>query len=614
MSTQMPEGISHLGAAVIKSSIDTAIRQNTPIELSKNATDRVKIARDQIASKLPPIEGGQFLENLMKMDDCKNKYDQSKKASDQAINIIAPLLPDGVDHPGIQVLRNEAEKQYEAFISLFDISVHTDFLYAISQKAGIDSHTGLFIRSTLMDEIKRTAYDEWMKNPEGVKLGNFEILALDMENFKIGNELLGHEGFDGLIKEMADRFISMSQYLSVESPGTQPYRSLGPDKKQSKDTISKNFPPQSPERALLDDAKERGILVEFYRDRAGGDEALVYVKYTQEKNDENQKIAKQLINVVFGKTELPKHTNDKDLRDLNEIAMNTIPNKLQLYGSYHNEAINLIRTMGGLSIEEYPPEKIHHFIGYLNSIAGYVRSLIPPNPISHSTPALRMGATFAVGNLDQAMSKFLFGINADGTMEPGAGLLTLRGDLNTPNKDKYIAEIGSNTQLITEAIGFADSQLIDNIIQSEATLPISKGFISDLFRQVEENKKHTKNQAMIDALKGDSDKLYQVSASEKAGRSIGDKQEREGDISHLDLKDRLAILMMLEKHYRGVYEEYKNDILDQSDPLYNVIHDWKLHFTKNPSNNGNNVENQEIYDQISHESGDMYMQMTKGYE
>lgn len=615
MSTQMPEGISHLGVAVIKSSIDTAIKQHAPEELGKNPTERIEMARMQIASRLPVNEGTQFLHNLQKMDQCKSDFDQSRDISDKAIALLIPQVQDGEENPAIQVLRNESKKQHDAFIDLFDASVHTDFLYAISQKAKIDQHTGLFIRSTLMDELKRTAYDEWLKNPENVTLGNFEILALDMENFKIGNELLGHNGFDGLIKEMADRFISMSQYLSAESPGIQPYRSLGDDKKQSKDTISENFPPNSPERELLDKAKQRGVLIEFYRDRAGGDEALIYVKYTGEKNEENQSIAKLLISTIFEKTKLPKHTSDADLRDLNTIALDVIPNKLQLFSARSEEAKKLMRVLGNLSEENYSDMELSNVISYFNSIAGYVRNLIGSRPISEDTQALQMGATFAVGNLDQAMSKFLFGINVDGTLESGAGLLTLNGELNAPNKDKYIKAIGSNTRLITEAIGFADSQLVENIVQSEATLPISTGFISDLFRQVEENKKHTKNQAMIDALKGDKQKLYQAAASERAGRSVGDKQERgEGETSNLDVKDRLAVLMILEKHFRTIYEKNIDVSLPESHPNYKAVQDWKLHFVKNVQNNGNNVENQAIYDRMCDEPSDIYLQLTKGYE
>jgi hypothetical protein len=501
---------------------------------------------------------------------------------------------------------------------LFDTSVRTDFLFAISQKAKIDPYTGLFIRSTLMDEIRRTAFDEWLKNPESVRLGNFEILALDMENFKIGNELLGHDGFDELIEQMAHGFISMSQYLSANERSSQPYPA-DDGGKQYAGAMEHYFPPRSEERHLLNMAKKRGILIEFYRDRSGADEALIYVKYTKEKSEANQRIAQELVDSIFYKTELPRHDR-KAQRELDEIARNTIPNKLQINSKERDAMMRIIRDEGNISTEEFTDEELYGYVQYLNSIAGYVRGLVNVTSISsHPELHLHMGATFAAGNMDEAMSNFLFGMNPDGTITEGEGLLTLTGQLNMKAYQQYLDGISSNTQLIADAVGFADLPLIEDVTRSEAMAPISGRLISTLFHRVEERKKHTKNQSLIDALKGDNTKLYQIAASEKAGRMVGDKtlgdeEEIGGDI---DVRDHLAILLVLERHYRSIYELRQLGLGPETDTqgknLYSEeANSWEARFGKRSG--GMDRTNQMIFEEITKAKGqEIYDRIAKGY-
>lgn len=549
----MNESAYQQGAQAIKSAINQAA--TTSPEFQDDDRSRIEAtaqAQKEIARNLPPIQRQQFLENLQRIQKAASLFQEQKT---NILWIIENLRKNQI--PEQDLVINSLEKELEAltqnFSELFTTAISSDFLFAVSQKSTRDQYTGLLLRTALFDEVRRTVLEEWLDNPEKIKLSNYEIWALDMENFKVGNDILGHDKFDVFIAQMAGGFISTSQHLAANDPEAFMNQPYPPGKPEQEQTLNYYFPEGSLERRMLEEAKTKGILIEFYRDKAGGDEAIIFVKYAMGKSNQNRQLVQEIVENIFEKSQLPKH-NQADLNSIQEKALN-FPNQIK----FHRSELNEIRRLLGLG-EDVSDAQLNSFIDYFNKLADFVRRVNESNVtkiINDETCCLQMGATIAEADLDQAMSMFLFGLRPDGTYKETGGILNLDGEVNPDKLKQYENHIASNVELLRRAMGIEDVGLIEDLIKSEATSPITGQLLAYLFHEVEVGKKYRKTATIIDALEGDEQKLYQLGASEKASRffqsDLPSQTAVTGQTSSIDTETKLVIFLSLEKYFGTLY-------------------------------------------------------------
>jgi hypothetical protein len=125
----------------------------------------------------------------------------------------------------------------------------------------VDPFTGLKTRDSLMGRVAKNVV-QWQKTGEEKWLNKVRVKAGDLDNFKQGNDILGHDGFDNFLKnQLADKIKQVAVYT-----GSAVY-----EEELKQELIDEMFPPDSKEREQLDSLKGK-VVVDGYRMKSGADE------------------------------------------------------------------------------------------------------------------------------------------------------------------------------------------------------------------------------------------------------------------------------------------------------------------------------------------------------
>lgn len=341
------------------------------------------------------------------------------------------------------------------------------------ERAEVDPFTGLHTKEALMDRMgsKITAW-EMAKTPEEVSAAKNELLKIriksgDMNNFKQGNDILGHDGFDEFLQdELAVGFMAMSQYLGSKEYGGQPDPAV----------IDKFFPPESDKRARLDAAKGK-FVVDFYRQKPGADEVLTATEFMEEpiddkgsNYDEIQKQSDQLVNDVFHGCVLGRYENPKEAKVIRE-AFESSPQVFRF---------EPVESAGGTKgmIE---PEAMY-WNGFGDKLSFYLNTNGLAAPIETNTPPayLRMSADMSSArDLSEAIKLFTSGKDFQGNRINGKiarGGVGMVNDDRTVDKNKseeFDHSVKTSAKNRVSAVGITNASQVDAIIKRAGADKIS---------------------------------------------------------------------------------------------------------------------------------------------
>lgn len=537
--------------------VKTTIKHVQAIEfIAPRSPEHTQASRDALLSRLPQRERAFIQGNFHDMD--------------QSLNTLQRLM--GIDLRKTMKLQQEmlssgrlnGEDQARTKQTLDYLQSVADGFWAENEKmvqilkrvqlemasqvgfAKVDRYTGLFLRTAVLDEFNQQIFERWLHDPEGVRLEDHVLYALDMNNFKAGNTVMGHNGFDVFIADMSRDFITTSRYLSQDQKGSRSYGSFDSKDQAAQKTIDRLFPPETPERSLLESARKQGVEIEFYRDKAGADEGMFFVHYNQGKTPEREDIAERIMQHIFHSQTLPKHAPEL-LPALKETVEN-FPNQLKINGT-REQREQRARQLN------MPPGAIE----YLNSLADYLQTTMRGTNaaeaiVSDPNLHLHMGASWTKTDMGVAFSRFFYGLGPEGLIEDGTGGLInpKTGEQNYEKVHEYTQHISDNVRLIVDAMGVRDdisevAPFIAELTQQEAANPIIGAAIGEQFRQVEEKiKPFDKFTLMVRALQGSPAELYQLASLIQDGRLL----------DTLTAKSKVMVLSCLEAACSDEFEAY----------------------------------------------------------
>lgn len=171
----------------------------------------------------------------------------------------------------------------------------------------VDRFTGLKTRDSLLGRLGRNV-DLWRKSGDTRYLRSIRVRAGDLDNFKQGNDILGHDGFDDYLRDaLAYRMRQVAVYT-----GSKVYEDT-----LDEPTIDAMFPPGSDSRLQLDSLRGK-VVVDGYRMKAGADEIFTaYEKVDLDMPEEDfdkysstaDKVYSDLMrSCVIGRYEKPEET------------------------------------------------------------------------------------------------------------------------------------------------------------------------------------------------------------------------------------------------------------------------------------------------------------------
>ena len=451
----------------------------------------------------------------------------------------------------------------------FDKGLKTILDYADAQsESTMDPNTSLQTRPALLAEFYRTTFKEYQrtKNPE--LLRNHLFYALDMNNYKVGNTLLGHADFDIVIATMAKGYRALARYLGNEQTA---YGEFDKEDEQMNDSLNTYFPEDSEIRRKLEEAREKGILVEFFKDKAGGDEGFFHITFTkgvsQEDRQAYQLLGEQLMNHVFHETVIPKRHGEHDLRRMQQL-LSEFP--LQL-----NNTITQTVENADKSDPENPLFISNEDLQYdriATALSQYIASSEMPQAILDENLFIRMGAAWSHIDGATATASFFNGTDFEGNPtrnEQGdyEGFM-VRNDDGTLARDekgrtikdpkkiaRFNADINKKVLLGIETGALKDEGEVRNFKLRTVSNEIIGSSLEKLFRDVEENAKPAdKINTVVQAMCGDPDMMYQLAALRIDGR-----------MDSIDIPTWKEILDRVMDHYKEQFETL--DPTDHSSPL-----------------------------------------------
>lgn len=532
---------------VIKNSIAHA--QSVEM-LTPRSPEHTQASREKLLGHLPPRER-KFIENNFKTFDSSLGMMGKLLGPDlrQNMEVQQKLLNSGrlneEDRKDVQSTLDYMQRLADTYWTENERMTQTlkRVQLEMANQAGfakVDRYTGLFLRTAVLDEFNREIFSRWLENPDSVNLSDHVIYALDMNNFKAGNTILGHDGFDQFIAAMCKDFITTSQYLSQDAAEERVYGKYNPDDPNAVKSIDRMFPPDSRQRTLLEDARKQGIYIDFYRDKAGADEAMFFIHYNQGKTPEREQLAEAVIDHIFHSHSLPKHPPE---------ALPTLQNTAETFAEhlkFKEDPEERMAEAAGLNVDM-------NVLNYLNGLADYIQQDLKQrgcaaNIVSDPQMQLHMGASWTKTDMNQAFARFIYGMgqngaNGDGLIDPTTG------KENHDRINAYAQHISDNVHLIVDAMGMQDditenTGYITELTQQEAANPIIGAAVGEQFHLVDEQvKPFDKFQMMVDAMRGSPNDLYQLAALVQDGRLL----------DTLTPKSKLMLLVSLESFYHDGY-------------------------------------------------------------
>jgi GGDEF domain-containing protein len=453
--------------------------------------------------------------NLAKNKELANRLeDVCKKIAVLEIdnNIKAKLIAELEDAKRVQLDTMQTSQNIEEDMLLT--------LIQGSKETKIDPNTGLQIRRAFFDE-GGIIFKEWLKQPEKTQLKNHVIYSLDMDNFKYGNSIVGHYGFDQLIRQLSKGFMGISQFLAGDNPNT----AYGNDYSANQTVLDLYFPPESEAKQILELAKQNGIVIELYREKAGADEFFFMIHYNKGFSADRQDLAESIIHYMFYNTTIPKAKPNEQPQETKErlavMAQNALnyPDLLKIETTAEN-ASEIIR--------------INSFFDALKQRLNLTN--LKQQIIENPSCLIHFGATMNKGDFADVFTYFF--------LDEKTGLL--KG--NKEEQDVQIEKLASNLRVklnnIIDEYGITEGEKIEEIAKQMLSDTIMGPFIQLQSQKIDELKIIEKQNLIIKALQGKNpEALYQLAALLQEGRLI-----------NLDNKIKREIFIKLEKYYYDLHQ------------------------------------------------------------
>lgn len=450
--------------------------------------------------------------------------------------------------------RQATEKRFQEGLKMV-----LDYANAQSE-ATIDPNTMLQTRNALMAEFYRTTFKDYQRTKDLEPLKYHTFYALDMNNFKVGNTLLGHTDFDIVIADMAKGYRALARYLGNEHSA---YGNYDEDDEQMKEALDKYFPVGSDIRAELDDAKNnKGILIEFFKDKIGGDEAFFHVHYGKgyPPDEENtyKALAEKFMGHVFHETVIPKKHNEQDLKRMQTLL-----------GEFPLQYMDALKKHHGEDLEEHldrlSPQELQT-LRVLRTLAEYLQTSGITDAILDEQLFIRMGAAWSEVDARKATIAFFEGVDFDGKPRKdekgnftgfplrdadGNYILDMQGkpQQNLEKIQEFNEKIDKKIALGIETGALVDDQEIRAFREQAFSNEVIGTTLEMLFKKVEDEAKPAdKLQTVISALTGDPDMMYQLAALRIDGR-----------MDNIDVDTWIQIVPQIMNNYATQFETLTED-------------------------------------------------------
>lgn len=399
------------------------------------------------------------------------------------------------------------------------------------ETAQIDKSTGLFTRRVLMDQF-RTYFSNFL---DGNELPKARISAVDLLNFKVGNDILTPSGFDVFFRGMCKGFIGVSRELGDETSTYGQlssadlecanelqkyfYRTIDNDGEKNKKRIEDGL-------KLFNQVRERGIKITMFRDKSGGDEAYFEYKLTREYTSREEEeadyaLGKKLVNHIMGASEIDRHPPET-LEKIVEI-IKTLPEIIKQKIEKSNNDFSSIRQL--LQFIDYSVSPV------INAQAEEIQT--------DAECKISMGYAEEEGNYDEALVIFFTGKDLEGNQlydkdeKPTQGLMNFDPQtgiytINSERMNKYRKSLADRIR-IRLSNGNLTEASIKNLVRNIVSDDVFGSYLERKNDLVEKRAKPAdKRRLLISALKGTNvQDLYQIGALIKSGRIMGDFSDDE---------------------------------------------------------------------------------------
>lgn len=347
----------------------------------------------------------------------------------------------------------------------------------------VDPFTGLKTRDSLLGRLGDNMAN-WRKTGDDRWLQKTRVRAGDLDNFKQGNDILGHDGFDKHLRDdLAERFKQLAIFM-----GSSVY-----EDELRLELIDQMFPEGSSERQMLDQLKGK-MVIDSYRMKAGADEIFIAyekvdIELPEDEFDQLSSIGDILYDHVLHSSVIGRYEKLEEttiIRD--KFILSPVSLKV--------EASDIKK--GDFSMVPYQAE-------YWNDLGGEISEYLQlsgiGDPIITNDPpaTIRMGAGITPPrNLREGIHIYLYGKDFTGKDVPsdklrgGAGYM--RDPLLKEERDKSV--LASATRRLA-SVGASDEQDVKKAIERSAVDKVDGYFLQMLMSEADDVSKPRGKRDMV---------------------------------------------------------------------------------------------------------------------
>jgi hypothetical protein len=339
----------------------------------------------------------------------------------------------------------------------------------------VDPFTGLKTRGSLMGRIADNVI-AWQRTGDEKHLNKVRVRAGDLDNFKQGNDILGHNGFDKFLKnQLAEKMKQVAVYT-----GSTVY-----EDELNQGLIDEMFPPDSEERKQLDSLKGK-VIIDSYRMKSGADEIFtayekINIDMPEPEFDEHTINADKVVNRILSSCVIGRYEKQEETTVIKD-KFEASPLALRIRRSDTDN--------GDFSMVSFEAD---YWNNCAKEIASYLSYSRMGEPIVTNDPptVLRMsaGMTPARG-LVQGVEKFTSGENFTGKKVINGEARGGAGYASDPSKiQEYEESVMSTATRRLASVGAGDEAEVRGIIERAAVDKIDGYFLEVLMDEADDKAK-----------------------------------------------------------------------------------------------------------------------------